>query len=99
MANKVENALAKAIPVAIGFLASLLGLGDITEKIREIIEKIQKPVNAAIDWVIGKAVGLARKVGDLFKGKTKDKDAAAKDEKTPAATGLSRARCQGRRRG
>ena len=29
-ATLVENALAKAIPVAIGFLASLLGLGDIS---------------------------------------------------------------------
>ena len=74
MANKVEGALARMIPVAISFLASLLGLGGISEKIREIIETIQKPVNAAIDWVIGKAVGLARKVGDLFKGKKRDEN-------------------------
>ena len=38
-ANAVENALARAIPVVIGFLASLLGLGGISEKIRSIIEK------------------------------------------------------------
>ncbi len=52
----VENALAKAIPVAIGFLAALLGLGDISGTIRKIIDRAQAPVNKAIDWVIGMAV-------------------------------------------
>jgi hypothetical protein len=74
MADKVEGALARMIPVAISFLASLLGLGGISEKIREIIETIQKPVNAAIDWVIGKAVALAKSVGSLFKGGKKDQE-------------------------
>ena len=34
-ADKVEGALAKALPLAISFLASLLGLGGITDKIKE----------------------------------------------------------------
>jgi len=34
-ATAVENALAKAVPVVIGFLASLLGLGGIDEKIKK----------------------------------------------------------------
>jgi len=55
-ATFVENALAKAIPVAIGFLASLLGLGDPSKPVRGFIEKAQAPVNKAIDWVINLAV-------------------------------------------
>lgn len=68
MAQAVEGALARILPIAISFLASLLGLGGISGKIREIIEKIQEPINTAIDWVIGKAVQLARAAGNLFTG-------------------------------
>ena len=46
------NALAKIIPLAIGFLASLLGLGDPSKPVKETIEKARSPVNKAIDWVI-----------------------------------------------
>ena len=67
-ATMVENALAKAIPVAIGFLASLLGLGDISETIRKTIEKAQAPVNKAIDWVINGAVKVVKAAGNLVKG-------------------------------
>jgi hypothetical protein len=83
MADKVEGALARMIPVAISFLASLLGLGGISEKIREIIETIQKPVNAAIDWVIGKAMALAKAAGSLLGGK-KSKDKKEKEPDDPA---------------
>jgi hypothetical protein len=58
----VERSLAKALPVAISFLASLLGLGGIGEKIRKIIETIQKPVNTAIDRLIGGVLKGARKL-------------------------------------
>ena len=50
-AKKVEAALAKSIPVAIGFLASLLGLGDITATIKRFIDRIREPVEAAIRWL------------------------------------------------
>jgi hypothetical protein len=64
-ANLVENALAKAVPVAIGFLASLLGLGDPAKPVRNTIEKAQAPVNKAIDWVINQAVKLVKAAGKL----------------------------------
>jgi hypothetical protein len=80
-ANAVENALAKALPVALGFLASLLGLDGISDKIKAIIAKIQAPINAAIDWVINKAVALVKAAGKLFMGgKDKDKDKAMDKE-------------------
>lgn len=67
-AKFVEDALAKAVPVAIGFLAGLLGLGDISETIRAVIDKAQKPVNTAVDWVINQAVKLG---GSLLKATRK----------------------------
>ena len=43
----IEGTLCKIVPLLLGFLASLLGLGGIGEKIREILEKVQKPVKKA----------------------------------------------------
>jgi hypothetical protein len=62
-AKLVENALSKALPVVISFMASLLGLGGISEKIQAIVQKVRQPIEKAIDWVIGKAVAFAKKIG------------------------------------
>jgi hypothetical protein len=69
VAAKIEQTLAKMVPVLIGFLASLLGLGGISEKVKKAIETVQKPVNKSIDWVIGKAVHY----GKRFLGSVKDR--------------------------
>ena len=77
-AKAVEGALAKAIPVAIGFLASLLGVGDLGEKIKKVIDKIQAPINKVIDWLIKKAVGLVKAIGKaLGIGGKEDKKSGA----------------------
>jgi hypothetical protein len=62
-AKMVEDALARIIPLAIGFLASLLGLDGVSEKVQKIIHAIQAPINKAIDWVLDKAIALAKKLG------------------------------------
>ncbi|MEW5988082.1 MAG: hypothetical protein AB1791_15735, partial [Chloroflexota bacterium] len=89
-ASAVENALSRALPVAISFLASLLGLGGISDKIREVIEKIRAPINAAIDWVIEKAVSLVRAAGQLlgFGGEEEGGEAAEgeEEEQSPEVT-------------
>ena len=41
---KIEDALSQMVPILIGFIASVLGIGGIGEKIRSIIQKLQKPV-------------------------------------------------------
>ena len=58
----VESVLAKGLPVAISFLASLLGLGGISEKIKEIINAVRKPINKAVDWVLKSVVAPVAKV-------------------------------------
>jgi len=55
-AQKVELGLAHAIPVAIGFLANQFGLGNIGEKIAEIVGGIRAVVDRALDWLIDRAV-------------------------------------------
>jgi hypothetical protein len=83
-ANWVEQSLAKALPVAISFLASLLGLGGLSDKIRKIIEQVQKPVGKAVDFVINGVVKGFKKVagfvGGLFGKGKKDQDKP--DERT-----------------
>ncbi len=61
-AKLVENALARALPVAIGFLASVAGIGGLAKKVENIIGKVRQRVDKAIDKVLLKAKGL-------FKGK------------------------------
>jgi aminoglycoside phosphotransferase (APT) family kinase protein len=58
----VERALARAVPVLIGALAALLGIGGIAGKVREIFQKLSRPVTRAIDWVIDKIAGLVKKL-------------------------------------
>ncbi|MBI3347387.1 MAG: hypothetical protein HY020_09280 [Burkholderiales bacterium] len=67
----IEKSLAAAIPVVIGFLARLLGLSGITEKIQGFIKKVQAKVDAAIDKVIGKIVGVLKKAFGAIKAGAK----------------------------
>ena len=78
-ASAVENALGKAVPVAIGFLASLLGLGGISEKIQSIIAKMQRPVEKMIDFVINKAVQMVKAAGNLLGFGKKEKEVKETD--------------------
>jgi hypothetical protein len=66
-ANAIENALAKGIPVAIGFLSSLLGLGNVSEKVQEIIQGVRGLVDKAINAIfnlppVKMVVGFIKKV-------------------------------------
>jgi hypothetical protein len=79
--NKINDVLGQMVPIIIGFLASVIGLGGIGQKIREIIEKLQKPVNKALDFVIKTGLKLAGPIIRGLKGisgKVKAKVAAGK---------------------
>lgn len=67
-AKLIEDALARSLPIVIGFLANLLGIGDLAKKVQGIIEKIREKVDAGIDWVINKAVAVAKKIGSAVGG-------------------------------
>ncbi|HEU4421738.1 MAG TPA: Rossmann-like fold-containing protein [Pilimelia sp.] len=79
--NKINDVLGQMVPILIGFLASVIGLGGIGQKIRQIVETLQKPVNKALDFLIKTGLKLA---GPLIRGiagiagKVKAKVAAGK---------------------
>jgi hypothetical protein len=59
-AGKVERGLANAIPVAIGFLANQAGLGNVPEKVVELIGHLRELVDAALDWLFEQAKRLGQ---------------------------------------
>lgn len=75
----IERALARAIPVLLGFLAALLGIGGIAAKVKQIVQAMSKPVGRAVDWVIDKIVGLVKKLWAKIKSKFDNK----KDKRPP----------------
>ena len=78
---KIEDALSQMVPILIGFIASVLGIGGIGEKIRSIIQKLQKPVMKAVDFVIKTGLKLAAPIIRGLKGigaKAKAKIASGK---------------------
>jgi len=95
-ANLVESVLGKAIPLVIGFLASLLGVGGISEKIKEVINAVRRPLNMAVDWLLKTVVKpiarLAMKAVGWVKGKVA---AGAKWVKNKARAGFDYLKTKG----
>ncbi|MGW0436450.1 phage tail protein [Micromonospora sp. NPDC003197] len=88
----IENALAKSIPVLIGALAAILGIGGIANKVKSFFQTLTKPVRKAVDWITDKIVGIGKKIWAKLKGsgkKLKDKfgkkRAQQQDDSRPAA--------------
>jgi hypothetical protein len=77
----IETALATAIPVLIGFLAALLGIGGLADKVKKFFQALSKPVMKAVDWVVDKIVAFGKKIWAKLKGKGKQ----GKDDKATAA--------------
>ncbi|MDQ1161447.1 phage-related protein [Chryseobacterium sp. SORGH_AS 447] len=77
VAKAIENALGRAIPVVIGFLASLAGLGGLADKVVGVIQKIRQRIRNAIvkfwNFVKGKAKKLLGKIGIGDKKEKKEK--------------------------
>lgn len=65
--SAVENALAKSLPVIISFLARLIGLGGVGKKVREIFDKLRKPIEKVlakvVDFIVKKGKAFIAKVG------------------------------------
>lgn len=81
-AAKVESILAGLLSLAISFLAGLVGLGKVTDKIKDIVKKVRetvdKAIEAAVTWIINKAKSLFK---SLFGGKDKKPDTRTDKQK------------------
>ena len=71
VAKAVENALVKAIPVLIGFLAALAGVTGLTKKVQKLVGRIRGRIDRAIDKVILKGKKAFRKLVKSGKAKVK----------------------------
>lgn len=87
-AAAIERSLANVIPIVLGFLASLLGLGNLSQKIKGVIEKVQQPVKKAVGWVLGKAKAFAAKVMGKVKGAVGGKPRSEAEKQKALQAGL-----------
>ena len=66
-ANYIESTLARSLSVAISFLARMLNLGNVGQKVREIIDRVRLRIDAAVnklvDYVIGQGNSWLANVG------------------------------------
>ncbi|MGW1411915.1 hypothetical protein ACWCPY_38780, partial [Streptomyces sp. NPDC002403] len=81
----VEAALAASVPLLIGFLASLLGIGSLANKVKSVFHAVSRPVNRAIDKIVGFIAKAGKKLWDRLKrkGKEKGKDGKGGGDLTP----------------
>jgi hypothetical protein len=79
-AQAVEDSLAKSIPVAIEFLATVVGVGGLSAMVLVIIKKQGKTIKKAIELVINKGIKAAKVIAQkLQKAKLAKKLKAAKE--------------------
>ena len=75
----IETTLANFIPVLIDFLARLIGLGNVSERVKKIIMRMRKPVDDLIAKIIRFIKGKLKGLGKGKKGK-EDKERNNKDK-------------------
>jgi hypothetical protein len=63
--TKITEALTKFITVALDFLVTFFGLGNLKEKVERFIERMRKPIIRGIDWVLEKFKPLVMKGKEL----------------------------------
>lgn len=70
-AEWIEQAMANSIPLIIAFLARLVGLGGIGDKVKTVVTKLRQPIDKVIEFVVGKLVGLTKTVVGGIKASAK----------------------------
>lgn len=79
----VEAALAASVPLLIGFLASLLGIGSLANKVKSTFHAVAKPVNRAIDKIVDYITKAGRKLWKRIGGqKNREDKSDPKDTRT-----------------
>ena len=104
-ANKVEQTMAGLLTLVISFLARLVGLGNVSEAVSNVIAKVRAPIDKALDRVVEWIVATATKIGKLVVGAAKGAVAKvvgwwrARTEFSTAGGGAARALLPGRGNG
>ncbi|MFF5126102.1 hypothetical protein ACFY41_04080 [Streptomyces syringium] len=69
----VETALAASVPLLIGFLAALVGVGGLANKVKQVFHAVSRPVNRAIDKIVDFLAKTGKKLWSKLKNQTGDK--------------------------
>ncbi|MDX6269210.1 MAG: hypothetical protein QOD28_433 [Acidobacteriota bacterium] len=80
-ANKIEQSFGAAIPIVIGFLARLVGVGGLPKKATAVVKKVQGAIDGAIDKFLGKAIAFVKKLFGKGGKEGKKKEEKEKGEK------------------
>jgi len=90
-AEKIKEGLGHAIPIAIGFLANQVGIGNVPEKVIEIIGGLRELIDQALDWLVEQAVELGQAaLSALGIGGTQDGQPTGPETPPPAPGGPER---------
>jgi hypothetical protein len=76
----VEQSMARALPVILGFLARLLGLGDLAAPIRNVVNRARALIDRALDRVVSWIAGVARKLVGRRAGRGEDRTKETKEQ-------------------
>ena len=90
MAKGIEDALARAIPTVLGFLASLLGIGGIPSKIKKFFTKLREPITKIVNGIFSKATAFFKGIGKSAKKGYKRAKTAVKKGYNKAKTAVKK---------
>ncbi|WP_250571150.1 MULTISPECIES: hypothetical protein [Streptomyces] len=70
----IEAALATSVPLLIGFLAALLGISGLANKVKSVFQSVSRPVTRAIDKIVDFITKKGKALWNKLKGKDKKGD-------------------------
>ncbi|MFI2314059.1 hypothetical protein ACH5AP_14805, partial [Streptomyces anulatus] len=70
----IETALATSIPLLIGFLAALLGIGGLANKVKSVFQSVSRPVTRAIDKIADFITKKGKALWNKIRSKSKNKE-------------------------
>jgi hypothetical protein len=80
-AKFIENTLANFVPMLLDFLARLLRLGNVSEKIKKILQRVRKPIDDLLAKIMTFIKNKIKGFGKKGKKKKETKDQTKKDMK------------------
>ena len=89
-ANAIERIMGLTIPVIIDLFLSILGLSGLPKKVMAVIKRVGGKLNALIDKLLLKVVGVIKKMFGGKKGGGKKDPISSKDKRRDQAQCLDR---------
>ncbi|WP_406152764.1 hypothetical protein OH797_20360 [Streptomyces anulatus] len=82
----IEAALASSVPLLIGFLAALLGIGGLANKVKSVFQSVSRPVTRAIDKIVDFIAKKGKTLWNKIKAKKPHSNREVDGKKDPGPT-------------